>query len=208
MSELCWIVGHPAGARRVACYWCGTPLHTQTRWNLSQNTRIVRYYKCSFLSRAIVYSQVLWSLLLKCNLLLSSLSQHPLALAVISPGEWLADIPTGDVWLWIYLKMLHFPCCLCLHTANYHLSPSRSLGINGGLAKAFSRPWGAADFWSVSLIVLSLFFSVVPHQTDSGISIDPCCLGWLPNFKRYSITANLCTFSWASIQQMCLQCLL
>lgn len=32
-------------------------------------------------------------------LLLTSSSQHPLAVDGISSGELLADIPTGDIWL-------------------------------------------------------------------------------------------------------------
>lgn len=68
--------------------------------------------------------------------------------------------------------MLHFPCCLCLHILNYHLRPSWSLRINGGLAKAFSRPKGPVDVRSVCLAVLFLFLEVSSHRTDSGISID------------------------------------
>lgn len=112
--------------------------------------------------------------------------------------EWLLISLLETFGFWIYLKMLHFPCCLCLHIVNYHLSPTRSLGINGGLAKAFSRPRGPADLRSVCLAVLFLFFQVSSHQTHSGISIDLGHLDWFPTSIGYSIAAKH-LYSWSFI---------
>lgn len=133
--------------------------------------------------------------------MLTPSSQLPLVVAVISSGSDLL-IPLLETFgFWIYLKMLHFPCCLCLHIVNYHLSPTGSLGINGGLAKAFSRPKGPEDLWSVCLAVLFLFFQVSSQQTHSGISIDLGHLDWFPTSIRYSIAAKHLYFLGHSFHQ-------
>ena len=86
---------------------------------------IVRYYKCPFLfSRTAVYSQISQSLdFPKHNLLLTSLHKHPLSVAVLSPGELLADIPTGATWFWThhtyrcFISLVVFVCTLLISTS-------------------------------------------------------------------------------------------
>ena len=133
--------------------------------------------------------------------MLTPSSQLPLTVAVIPSGSDLLISLLVTFGFWIYLKMLHFPCCLCLHIVNDHLSPSWSLRINGGLARAFSRPKGPIDLWSVCLAVLFLFFQFSSHQTDSGISIDLGHLDWFPTSIRYSIAAKHLYFLGHSFNQ-------